>query len=142
MPARLVLDTNVWLDLLWFRDPRCGRLRDALDGGRVQVAMRGDCHAEWQRVLDYPALAIDAAARGRLLGEFARYCVDCVASQQGPRLPRCADPDDQKFVELARDAGACALLSRDAALLKLSRRLQRIGLCAVMAPEHWQPDRE
>jgi predicted nucleic acid-binding protein len=34
----------------------------------------------------------------------------------------CADPDDQKFLELARAAGAHALVTRDRALLVLRRR--------------------
>jgi predicted nucleic acid-binding protein len=37
-------------------------------------------------------------------------------------LPRCSDPDDQKFLALAAAAGAAALVSKDRAVLKLRRR--------------------
>jgi predicted nucleic acid-binding protein len=37
-------------------------------------------------------------------------------------LPRCSDPDDQKFIELAAAARAGALVSKDRAVLKLRRR--------------------
>jgi len=38
------------------------------------------------------------------------------------RMPRCSDPDDQKFLELAAVARAQGLVSKDRALLKLRRR--------------------
>jgi putative PIN family toxin of toxin-antitoxin system len=38
------------------------------------------------------------------------------------RLPRCRDPDDQKFLEAALAGGADALISKDKALLDLTRR--------------------
>jgi predicted nucleic acid-binding protein len=37
-------------------------------------------------------------------------------------MPRCSDPDDQKFIELAGASGAQALVSKDRAVLKLRRR--------------------
>jgi uncharacterized protein len=133
----LVLDTNVWLDLLHFRDPRCNAVRHALQGGAARAATRADCRDEWQRVLAYPALGIDAAGRQRLCDDFDALSIACPATAAGTPLPRCSDRDDQKFLELARDSGAEALLSRDRALLCLSARMQRRGLCAVLEPEDW-----
>ena len=40
----------------------------------------------------------------------------------GVRLPVCRDPDDQKFLELARDCAADFLITRDRALLILAQR--------------------
>jgi predicted nucleic acid-binding protein len=40
-------------------------------------------------------------------------------------LPLCRDPDDQKFLELARDCKASALVTKDRALLELARRKRR-----------------
>jgi len=37
-------------------------------------------------------------------------------------LPRCKDPDDQKFLELAARTGANLLVSKDKALLRLARK--------------------
>ena len=50
-------------------------------------------------------------------------------------LPRCEDPDDQKFLELAWHARASHLLTRDKALLKLAHRLEESGRFAVLAPD-------
>jgi len=50
-------------------------------------------------------------------------------------LPACRDPDDQKFLEIARSAGAAALMTRDKALLRLTRhRLIRTHF-AILSPE-------
>jgi predicted nucleic acid-binding protein len=54
------------------------------------------------------------------------------------RLPRCADPDDQKFLTLAAHAGARWLLSRDRALLALHRRCLRESGFAIVAPQAWR----
>ena len=40
-------------------------------------------------------------------------------------LPKCGDPDDQKFLELALACGAAFLVTRDAALLELDRHKAR-----------------
>jgi predicted nucleic acid-binding protein len=53
------------------------------------------------------------------------------------QLPNCSDRDDQKFLELARDAGAAILVTKDKALLKLARRTARDGLFRIMPPEAW-----
>ena len=69
---RIVLDTNIWLDCLVFRDASVSHLQNAVAGGRAQ-------------------------------------------------LPKCRDPDDQKFLEAALAAGAQCLVTKDHALLELSK---------------------
>lgn len=123
---RLVLDTNVWLDWLVFDDPGVAGLRVAVDSGRAQVYIDAACLAELERVLAYPL-------RGeRLAGDALSACLarvtqiarspDRAAVPPDYPLPACADADDQKFLELARDCGADALVTKDRALLDLSRR--------------------
>lgn len=135
-PVRLVLDTNVWLDLLVFADPRCAALRTALEGCRARALLREDCHAEWLRVLAYPALRLDRDRREALASSQRAMCEWVGAEPATPAipLPRCRDPDDQKFLELAAQGGAELLLSRDQALLELGRRCKRQGLFAIVAP--------
>jgi predicted nucleic acid-binding protein len=130
---RVVLDTNAALDLLLFGDPRCAGLRAALAGGRVQAVTNAACSAEWRRVLRYPALALGAAQIERLEREHAALCLPIETRRDG-RLPRCRDGDDQVFLELARDAGAVALLTRDAELLRLARRCDFL----IAAPESFR----
>ena len=143
---RVVLDTNVCLDLFLFRDPRVAALGAALQSGQVQAVTDAACRDEWLRVLQYPQLALDEAARGRAVAAFDAM-VECVCISERAeaalaRLPRCRDPDDQKFLELARNAGASWLLSRDDELLRLGRRTRHGGLFGIIEPQAWPPATE
>lgn len=135
-PTRIVLDTNVWLDVLVFADPRCAALRSALEKRQVRPLLREDCHAEWLRVLTYPALRLDRDRRAALADSQRTLCEWIVVDRMPPTppLPRCRDPDDQKFLQLAWQGAADYLLSRDRALLELDSRCRRQGLFGVRAP--------
>ncbi len=63
-------------------------------------------------------------------------CAD-YPNTSGIILPRCSDVDDQKFLELARDARADVLISKDKALLKLARKTMQAGLFNILPPEAW-----
>ncbi|MBB3226740.1 putative PIN family toxin of toxin-antitoxin system [Luteibacter sp. Sphag1AF] len=134
---RVVLDTNVCLDLFVFGDPRCAALRHALDARAVIAVTREDCRAEWIDVLGYPRLKLDAAAQQRALDAYDARVSVYQGDMSGPVRPQCRDEDDQKFVELAVSAGAELLFSRDAELLSLSRRTEREHGFAVLVPEAW-----
>lgn len=132
---RVVLDTNVCLDLFVFRSARSAVLRELLDAGRLQAVTRDDCRAEWQRVLRYPVLALDAAKQQQFDAVYDRVVLDRQHIEaRVERVPRCRDPDDQKFLDLARDAGATALITRDAELLVLAGRTRRAGLFDIVVP--------
>ena len=133
----LVLDTNVCLDLFIFRDPHCAHLHAALLAGSVAAVTRADCRNEWLRVLDYPNLALDDDAKKQAATEFDAL-ISCISpEQQAITLPFCTDKDDQKFLELARDAKAKCLVTKDKALLKLGRKMARSGLFEIRRPQAW-----
>jgi predicted nucleic acid-binding protein len=138
---RLVLDTNVGLDLWLFRDPRCLPLREAIETRRVLVVDDVRCRAEWQRVLAYPELECDAPRRAAAALSYAAWVADAASLPVGTvrpvRLPRCDDPDDQKFVEVAHAAGALALFTRDNALLALARRVKAACGFMILPPAHF-----
>jgi predicted nucleic acid-binding protein len=52
-------------------------------------------------------------------------------AESGVRLPVCTDKDDQKFLELARDANATILITKDKALLKLARKRLARPACSA-----------
>lgn len=138
-PPRLVLDTHVCLELLHFVDPRVQPLHAALRRGDVVAVRRADCREEWRRVLRNPQLQLDPATCARLDAGYDELLQPWPADprRDAPALPRCADGDDQKFLELARDAGAIALLTRDAALRVLHRRALRLHGFSILPPEHF-----
>jgi predicted nucleic acid-binding protein len=137
---RIVLDTNVCLDLFLFHDPACMPLLAALQTGAVQAVTRADCRAEWRRVLHYPQLPIDDTTRPALGAAFDAWVHDlplAASAADDVLLPRCADPDDQKFLELAWASRARWLLSKDKELLKLDGRTRRAGWFSILLPQAW-----
>ncbi len=140
-PARrLVLDTNVCLDLFVFRDPRWNALLSALQHAEVQAFTRADCRMEWTLVLAYARLGLDAAQQAAALAEFdtlVSLVPDAGAGFDACELPTCRDPDDQKFIELAAGCGADALVSKDKLVLKLARKTKKLALFRILSPEQW-----
>jgi predicted nucleic acid-binding protein len=125
---RLVLDTQVWLDWLAFDDPSVAPLKAAVAAGRAEIYIDTACEAELERVLGYPIRkrVPEEAAQATRLAEarrIARRPARRTSDAERASLPRCADPDDQKFLELALDARADMLLTKDRALLELARRV-------------------
>lgn len=141
LPGRVVLDTNVCLDLFVFGEASTAPLARALSDGRVEAVTDERCRDEWCRVLAYPQLALDEVGRQAALAAHDRWVrrpsEAWPAPPSGVKLPRCADADDQKFLELAFAAGAGWLLSKDKEVLRLGRRTARDGLFAIATPAEW-----
>ena len=133
---RLVLDTNVWLDWLVFGDSAVMPLKSACGDGLVRIAISAACLEELGRVLAYPEFELDAATRDALFTQVCN-CTYRVETILLSPLPRCADPDDQKFLELARDAQADWLITKDKALLGLAKKRVDGAGFRIGTPEHW-----
>lgn len=131
----LVLDTNVALDLLVFRDPSAAALDQALASGALCWIATTAMRDEFQRVLGYPAVATRLARSERTaqqaLAEFDARAAIVDAAPVSP--PTCSDPDDQPFIDLAVQH-RCVLLTKDAAVLGLRRPLaaMQVTACAVL----------
>jgi putative PIN family toxin of toxin-antitoxin system len=136
----IVIDTNVCLDLFVFRDPRWAGLLAALESGAVQAVTRADCREEYLHVLHYPHLPLDDGTRPDAAARFDALIHVVAPDSRAIRLPVCTDRDDQKFLEIARDADAAILVTKDKALLKLARKTARDGLFRIMTPEVWTRD--
>jgi len=138
VPAKpIVIDTNVLLDLFVFHDPRWAALLAAIESGELTALTRADCRDEYLAVLRYPHLPLDEAGRAQAASRFDTLLRLVAPDSKAVRLPVCTDRDDQKFMELARDAGAAILITKDKALLKLGRKTAQAGLFRIMLPEAW-----
>ena len=116
----MVLDTNVVLDLLLFDDPQARPLLQALEQGALVAWASARTLAELEAVLGYAAFGLDGPAQAALLARYrALVRLDPEEGVAPPGLPRCADRDDQKFLELAARVGARWLVSKDKQLLQL-----------------------
>jgi putative PIN family toxin of toxin-antitoxin system len=118
---RIVLDTNVVLDLFHWANVDAVPIMAALEAGRIECLADARTLDELQRVLTYPQLKLTPEM---IAERWARYSalVQVIDEGEAPPLPRCKDRDDQKFLELAARANADILVSKDKALLKLRGR--------------------
>ncbi|HYF21570.1 MAG TPA: PIN domain-containing protein [Ramlibacter sp.] len=133
-----MLDTNIVLDLFVFRDERAAALRQVLEGGGACWLATAAMRDEFARVLDYeqiaPRLRFHGLQATAVLEAFDRHVQ--VAPAPLKATVTCADPDDQKFIDLAV-ARRAVLLSKDRAVLAMGKRLARLEVVArpVFAPD-------
>ncbi|MGE0332358.1 MAG: putative toxin-antitoxin system toxin component, PIN family [Ramlibacter sp.] len=139
---KIILDTNIVLDAFVFSDVATLPIRDGLTAGTLQWIATQSMRDELQRVLAYPKIIprlafyqLDAA---QVLAAFDRHARIVEVAPKADIT--CKDPDDQKFIDLAVARGAL-LLSKDAAVLSMARRLQARGAAArtTLAPPATSP---
>lgn len=140
---RVVLDSNIWVDILVFDDAVARPIRAALEAGRLDAIISPACREELRRVLGYPQFAryaVDAQAALAWVDRVTRSVADPedAARVEGEAfVPRCKDRDDQKFLALADAADVAYLVSKDRAVLKLKRRMAKYCDVAVLPPKQF-----
>ena len=131
-PPLLVIDTNIVLDLLVFEDPAQAPLREAVQQGHVVWLATDAMRDELERVLAYPQIARRLVARLKpaqeVLGQFDSHSRRVQPPARAP--VRCRDSDDQIFIDLAV-AHRAELLSKDALVLRLRKRLAALGVAVA-----------
>lgn len=138
-PAIIVLDTNVVLAALLYRDASCAKLTDQLAAGRLHWIASAAMRAELAHVLSRPAFDELRPSAHELWSQWDNWCTPVEAAEpiiDGAPGMRCTDPDDQIFIDLALSRGAHWLLSRDVAVLKLAKRARAYGL-QILTPAAW-----
>lgn len=134
-PQLTIIDTNVLLDWLVFRDPHVASLADAVQSGRLSWLATRAMRDEMERVLTYEWIATREPDMSRIRAAWSDHARMVEAA--APRAPiRCKDPDDQKFIDLAVAANATWLVTKDRELLKLAKRAAKLGV-AVLQPVEW-----
>lgn len=133
-PVRVVLDTNCSLALFLWEDPRCAGLRARIDAGLELPTLDPPCLEEWQRVLQSAFADRPPDERKQAMARYA-HRLALVQSQPVLGLPRCRDPDDQKFLTLAASVGASILYTRDRDLLRLRGIAQKRCRLCITTPD-------
>ena len=124
-----VIDTNIVLDLWLFEDPATVPLRAALQNGLISHLATRSMRDELERVLTYPHI-IKRMAKSNIEAQdiLNRFDEHHLLAEPAVKAPcTCKDPDDQKFIDLAV-AHAVPLLSKDAAILCMKKRLFQSGV--------------
>ena len=136
-PPIVVLDTNVVLDWLIFRNPDCAKLQASLGAGDLRWLATAAMRDELTHVLARGRLDAWSPDLRGLWAHWDRHCDEVPAAPPAAvaRL-RCTDPDDQKFIDLAVACRARWLFSHDRAVHKLARRLSEMGV-EVCTPGAW-----
>lgn len=140
MPATVVIDTQIVMDWLVFRDARVQPLVQAVESGEIHWVGRLKMLEELRHVLGRGIAARYQPDLAFIEEQFARHC-RMVAGEPAPvvRLV-CRDPDDQMFIDLALAERVRWLLSRDRAVLALAKRARAAGL-SILSPEAWLKQR-
>lgn len=130
MPApRWVLDTNVVLSALLRPGGSGGRLRLAWQAGMFTPVVCQATASELIRVLAYPKFKLSAAERESLLADYLPWAEVFVMPKRLPAVPRCRDPADAVFLQLAYASRSQALVSGDLDLLSVATsRVPILGL--------------
>jgi len=127
--VKVVLDTNIVLDLFVFKDKAVDALKAAIESREVEWIATGAMREELACVLAYEPMAARLAtaqeSATRVLEIFDTHAM--VFKPATPCLHKCRDEDDQKFIDLAVAHGA-RLLSKDKAVLALRRKLAALAV--------------
>ena len=136
-PAPVVLDTNIVMDMLHYRDSRTVPLREAMAGQRIQCFSDSSCLAELERVAAYAQFQLTEDEQWVLLRAYHSLVILCEPedSSLATALPRCRDTDDQKVLELAARCRAEMLVTRDKELLRLARHRRLPAPFAIVNAE-------
>jgi len=133
-PPAVVLDTNVVLDWLVFRDHRVAPLAGAISQGRLRWLATPRMRRELASVLGRDDLLAWKVDEARVLAAAEQYAQPC--AEPPPCVLHCADRDDQVFIDLALAHSAHWLVTHDKALLRLARAARSHGT-VVCRPEEW-----
>lgn len=135
---KVVLDTNVVLDWLVFEDPVAKALGEQICNRSLSWLVSEALRVELAHVLARRELEAWRPDTDRLWAHWERYAQSAPALTLSRSTPKCTDPDDQKFIDLALVNGVRWLISRDKAVLKVGRRCRGMGLgLDIVTPAAW-----
>jgi putative PIN family toxin of toxin-antitoxin system len=128
MKPRLVLDTNIILDLLVFKDPSAEPIQLLLDAKLVDAVRSEASMLELIDVIQRPAFKLSQEEQERILQiwESSARLMENAAIEPAPFT--CRDPDDQVFINMAYSLRPALLLSKDLRVLELQAIAKQHGV--------------
>ena len=125
---RLVLDTNVILDLLLFKDPSTEPIRLLLSANQVDAVRSEASMLELVDVIQRPAFKLNREDQETILQAWQSNTrlLENTAIEAAPFT--CRDPDDQVFLDMAYSLRPALLLSKDLRVLELRAIAKQHGV--------------
>jgi putative PIN family toxin of toxin-antitoxin system len=122
---RLVLDTNVILDLLVFQDPAAEVIQMVLDARLVEAVRTDASMLELMDVIQRPNFKLSKEQQQIILKQWesSSRLLGTANMTQAPFT--CRDLDDQVFIDMAFSVRPALLLSKDLRVLELQSRALR-----------------
>jgi predicted nucleic acid-binding protein len=124
---RLVIDTNILLDIVYFNDQRVQDLKSKIESNELEIRVMLENLGRISRCTSRPQFFKSQEIYYQQLEDTKKYF-------QFEKLPipmsafKCKDKDDQIFIDLAVLKAPCWLLSKDLEVIKLSKRLKNVGV--------------
>jgi putative PIN family toxin of toxin-antitoxin system len=128
MKPRLVLDTNVILDLLVFQDPAAEVVRMALDTKLVDAVRSEASMLELIDVIQRSSFKLSEEQQRAILKSWESSSRLLENTTIKPAPFTCRDTDDQVFINMAYSLRPALLLSKDLRVLELHRTAMRYGI--------------
>ncbi len=129
---RIVIDTNILLDIVYFDDPRIQNLKKALENKQLEAWSCDLIWAEFLDVLKRPLFYTNEANYQRI-AEQAKIYFQIETALIAPSSFKCKDQDDQVFIDLAVSKAPCWLFTKDNEVLKLAKRLLLVNVFVSQA---------
>ncbi len=136
---RVVIDTNVVLDLVFWQDEKAADLARLLQEGQLTAVRDRESMKELAEVASRPHFLGSEAKAGALVEDWCRRSLAAdeaaVRVQDETLKVKCKDPLDQKFLSLTVASKAPLLITKDKLVLKAGKRLRRFGTLCVKPEE-------
>lgn len=131
-PPRLVIDTNIFIAAVRAPDSASRQLLDAIGQGRATLLVSKPVFQEYRHIL---SKAVGTGERQRLIREWIGHA-EAIEATRGARVVT-DDPDDDKFVELAQQGRATAIITNDQHLHAIAQEIEIPILRPSQAIEEW-----
>ena len=129
--TKVVLDTNIWLDLLLFKDINLNYIINAIHQKHLQVYACQKMYDELARVLHYPQFSKYNHDINQCLEQFNNYVI-YLATPPNLAIPvKCKDIDDQVFLDFCGLYNINFLISKDKQVLKLAKNMRKLGVKVI-----------
>jgi predicted nucleic acid-binding protein len=102
----VILDSNVWIDLLVFADATVKPIRDALDADKLHVVIDDACLRELRYVLLYPQFARFAVDDAQAVAQTCAWTHAVASIAEGAEAQRAATDETDNTDDGADAAGA------------------------------------